>query len=73
VLALAAIGHAARLGHPDAQGFFPHPMMASLLDPVGPVADRPITEDTPLADLPTEWFQATRQVVDHHRACWPEP
>ena len=73
VLALAALGHAARLGHPDAQDALPPQVMAALLDPVGPVPDRPVIDDTPLPDLPVEWLEAARQIVDHHRACWPDP
>ncbi len=73
ILALAALGHAARLGHPDAQTALPPDLMAALLDPVGPVPDAPNDDEVPLADLPREWLESARQVVDHHRRCWSDP
>jgi len=73
VLALAAIGSAARLGQPEAREFLPADLTADLLAPVGPVPDRVIDADTALPDLPLEWVEAARQIVDHHRRCWPTP
>jgi len=71
LVAIASIATAARLGHPEARTFFPEEITAGLLSAEGPFADRVFGEDTPLPDLPTEWLESARQIVDHHRRCWP--
>lgn len=69
--AIAAIGSSARLGHPQAVSYFPEPVMAALLDPQLPLPT--LGEDDGLADVPAAWWQAAREIVDHHRRCWPDP
>ena len=72
IVTLAAIASAARLGHADAARFLPQDITASLLADTA-VEDRGDDPDSTMPDLPTEWLESARLVVDHHRRCWPDP
>ncbi len=70
VVAIAAIGSAARLGDDKARSFFPADVIAGLLDPTGPFPDRS-GDELSMTDIPTAWWEEARTIIDHHRRCWP--